>query len=94
MELDAETVDWAIESWQRFLRWREAFGQRRTTPETRPVLPEDRRRHDELEQLLKGRMIIELNRLIRKYAEFRTRHDPNWTGFGAGPLEVNWKDAA
>lgn len=83
----------ALEDWAIWRRWETAFHNRLTTNETHPALPEDRIRHEELRQLLEGRLIVDPSKALRKKAEFRYRNDTSWSGFGWRPLEVKWDDA-
>ncbi len=92
MPIDAETFALALENWTIWRRWETAFYQGRATQETHPTLPEDQRRRDELECLLDGRLMIDPARALRKKAEFEVRNDPEWSGYGMRPLEVQWKD--
>lgn len=82
----------ALEDWAIWLRWETAFHNGLTTKETHPALPEDRPRHEELSQLLEGRLVVDPSHAKRKRAEFRFRSDSNWSGYGWRPLEVRWND--
>jgi hypothetical protein len=55
-------------------------------------LPEERSRHDELERLLKVRLVTDPARAVRKAAEFRAGVEPGWSGLGIPPLVVRWFD--
>ncbi|MBF9239958.1 hypothetical protein I2I05_21380 [Hymenobacter sp. BT683] len=55
--LDAETFRLALEDWAIWERWEAAFAAGMTTQDTHPVLPEDRPRHDEIEQLLLSKLV-------------------------------------
>ncbi len=56
------------------------------------ALQEDRMRHEELERLLKGRLVVDPAQAVRQMAEFRVRNDSEWSGYGMRPLEVRWED--
>jgi hypothetical protein len=68
--LDAETFTLAIEDWEIWLRWEEAFKTGKTTEETHPALQEDRERHEELSKILAERLIIIPEISLRAKAEF------------------------
>jgi len=68
--LDAETFALAIEGWEIWLRWERAFKEGKTTQETHPALPKDRKRHNELEKILAGRLVISPETSIRAAGEF------------------------
>jgi len=70
-------------------RWWTAFHTGRATEETRPALPADRARHDELHEILKQRLKIDRRRYVRARGTFRTVH--GWRGEGLAPTEVEWE---
>jgi hypothetical protein len=92
MPIDGETFALALEDWAIWRRWETAFYQGGATKETHPALPDDQDRHRELGRLLEGRLIVDPVRAVRQRAEFRVRHDPEWSGYGFRPLEVQWED--
>ena len=91
--IDVATFQLALEDWAIWRRWETAFYQGLVAMETHPAMPEERSRHREIEPLLKERLVIQPGRAIRKWAEFRVRDDPEWSGLGWRPLEVRWLDA-
>ncbi|MGO8747963.1 MAG: hypothetical protein ACLQNE_18465 [Thermoguttaceae bacterium] len=91
MPIDRGTFSLALEDWAIWRRWETAYYQGTATLETHPALPEDRSRHEELERLLEGRLVVNSVRAVRKRAEFRVRNDPDWHGYGGRPLEVRWE---
>jgi hypothetical protein len=90
--VDAETYRLAVEDWAIWLRWEAAFHQGRVTVQTHPALPEESARHEELQHLLQGRLVVDNQRALRKAAMFRVREDPSWSGLGFRPLEVRWDE--
>lgn len=92
MPIDQETFAFALEDWAIWRRWETAFHQGKATQETHPALPKDRSRHEEVERLLENRLVVAPGRALRRKAEFRVRNDPNWSGCGFSPLEVQWSD--
>lgn len=87
--IDQDVFQLALEDWAIWRRWEIAFHSGETAPETHPVLPEDRKRHEELQRLLDGRLVIDPNRAVRKAAKFQDRNDPVWNDY---PLTVCWLD--
>ena len=79
----------ALEHWDIWERWWTAFYSGLATQETRPALPADRARHDELDQILKRRLKIDPHDYIRARATFRTVL--GWDGRGLAPNEVEWE---
>ena len=68
--LDAETFALAMEDWEIWLRWEKAFKEGKTTQDTHPALREDRQRHEELLQVLTGRLTVTSEISIRAKAHF------------------------
>ena len=92
--IDEEVFEVALEDWKIWRRWETAFHQGKTTQDTHPALPEDQERRRELDALLKERLVSDSSRTLRMRAEFRVRHDPEWSSYGFRPLEVRWEPAA
>jgi hypothetical protein len=55
--LDAESYRLALEDWAIWERWEAAFDAGTVTLTTHPALPEDRTRHDEIEELLRTKLV-------------------------------------
>lgn len=68
--LDAETYQLALEDWAIWERWEAAFAAGTTTQATHPALPEDRTRHDEIEQLLLTKLVANPHSCRRARGEF------------------------
>ncbi|MGV3608290.1 MAG: hypothetical protein ACO1RA_17940 [Planctomycetaceae bacterium] len=90
--ITAETFALTVEDWEIWRRWETAFHQKQTSQETHPALPQDRERHEEIKQLLEGKLEMDSAKSLRKLAIFQPRKDPSWSGFGWQPLEVCWRD--
>lgn len=84
--VDAETFALVLEDWTIWRRWETAFHKGMAARESHPALPEDQERHRELQHLLEGRLTVDSIKAIRRKAEFRVRHDPEWSGHGWSPL--------
>lgn len=91
MPIDPDAFCLALEDWAIWRRWETAFHQGKASEESHPALPEDRNRHEELERLLEGRLVVDPHQAVRRKAEFRVRTDPEWSGYGSRPLEVRWE---
>lgn len=91
--IDSSTFALALEDWAIWRRWETDFHQGNAIQETHPALPEDRQRHEELERLLEGLLVVDPAHSIQMKAEFRVRNDPGWNGYGGRPLEVRWEQA-
>jgi hypothetical protein len=84
--VDGDTLALALEDWEIWLRWEEAFHAGRTAPDAHPALPADRARHDELAPLLAARLAALPRPSIRARGEFRPSGRGRW-------LEVRWSPA-
>ena len=69
--IDDETFKLAMEDWQIWLRWRQAFDDGRATIETHPALPHDKVRHEQLAIVLKPKLVISPNAHIKARGEFK-----------------------
>ena len=56
--LDDETFALTTEDWEIWLRWEHAFKAGETSQETRPALPADRQRLEELKGILSKRLVV------------------------------------
>ena len=85
--IDQETFRLALEDWRRWLRWRAAYDEGRTSLETHPVLPEDQQRHEEIQPVLEERLTIDPRTAIRARGDFRIIGGEwcvRWTPTGEG----------
>jgi len=70
-ELDDATFMLALEDWEIWLRWEEAFHAGQTAQDTHPALPQDRARHEELKTLLEGRLPPPTPPVTQRVGEFQ-----------------------
>ena len=80
--IDQETFRMELEAWQIWIRWSDAFKTGSVTIDTHPALPIDRPRYDELQRMLKSRLVTDKQRTVRVKANFRVS--------GTSQLEVCW----
>jgi hypothetical protein len=57
--VDEPTLRLALEDWEIWKRWHRAFAGGKTSSETHPALPEDRRRHSEIKAILDAQLQTE-----------------------------------
>lgn len=87
--VDDETLRLALEDWEIWTRWEDAFLDGQTTQETHPALPADRERHLQIERVLSQRLAGLPGPVVAATAEFRTI--PGKPNGGRGRwLEVRW----
>ncbi len=89
-----EVLALALEDWEIWLRWQRAFHDGKATTETHPALPEDRARHNQLQQALKGKLAIDEQNFVRARGVFRRREQHSQPKLGWQPLEVMWSAAS
>ena len=82
--LDDETFRLAAEDWEIWQRWEVAFHEGRTSLDTHPALPEDQRRHAEIQASLSQWLRIDPSQAVRAKAEFLA--DPDTKGW-----KVHWR---
>jgi hypothetical protein len=92
MPVEPSIFELALEDWAIWRRYETARHLGTAPPDSHPTLPEEKLRHQEIHRLLEGRLAVDPARSVRKRAEFRMRHDPDWSGHGFRPLEVRWSD--
>ncbi len=75
-----EVLPLVQERWELWLRWRTAFRAQETTIETRPALPADRRRYEELDGLIWQGLTANESRAVRARGNFHaTEARVEWT---------------
>jgi hypothetical protein len=87
--IDEDTLRLALEDWEIWLRWEDAFEAGHTTIETHPALPNERARHDAIQVVLDGRFAVSPGPIIRARGEFRPM--PGHADAGRGRwMEAKW----
>jgi len=87
--VDDETLRLALEDWEIWLRWEDAYHAGVVALETHPALPADRARHDQIAPTLTRRLGELRGPAIRARAVFRPV--PGHANAGGGRwIEVKW----
>jgi len=87
--VDAETLRLALEDWEIWLRWDDAYKAGHVTLDTHPALPTERVRHDEIAPVLAARLAALPGPAIRASGTFRPA--PGHATAGGGRwMEVQW----
>src|SRR5262249_44238017 len=93
MPITLETLELALEDWAIWRRWETAFHEGRTSTDTHPALPEDRSRHNEINQELNKRLVMDESQAFCAKAIFQMRKqeiiEPGWR-----PLIVEWREVS
>jgi hypothetical protein len=87
-----EAFEAALENWQIFLRWREAFDSGKTTRETHPALPEERRQYDNTQRILDEAIAAGRASAIQMNGEFEPLGDATVPLDGLSSWQVRWKE--
>lgn len=82
--ISGSTLALALEDWDIWLRWSNAFLQGLTDVKTHPALPADKQRHQELQAQLKEQLSIDPHNHLLKHAVFE--------GSPGQGLCVRWSD--
>lgn len=86
--IDAETLALAKEDWRIWLRWSAAHAAGQASPDTHAALPAERKRHEELDGLLRERLPPSGDGLRMRGKFVPTRQRPSRPR--AGVLRVRW----
>ena len=86
-KVDEQLFQLALEDWDIFLKWRTAFDEGKTDQSTHPALPEDRRRHVEIQNILSPKLKIDENNQVTVRGSFIP------TGDGPFSYEVEWSES-
>jgi hypothetical protein len=87
--VDEETLRLALEDWEIWLRWDDAFAAGNAMIETHPALPHDRPRHEEIAPMLASRLAALQGQPIRARGVFRPAPGHEHAGGGRW-MEVKW----
>jgi hypothetical protein len=87
--IDDETLRLALEDWEIWLRWEDAFYAGAADLATHPALPAVRARHDELAPILAARLAALPGPIVRACAVFRPAPGHETARRGRA-LEVEW----
>ena len=86
--VDEETLRLALEDWEIWLRWEEAYRAGLANRESHPALPDDRARHDEIVPVLETRLAALPGPIVRAHGRFQAM--PGHTGARGLWMEVQW----
>jgi hypothetical protein len=87
--VDDETLQLAVEDWEIWKRWEDAFLAGQAAQDTHPALPEDRERHREIAAVLPQRLDALPGPVVEATAEFRAIPGKPHSGRGRW-LQVRW----
>ncbi len=87
--VDAETLRLALEDWDIWIRWEDAWKASLTDLETHPAVPADRARHDEIAPVLAARLAALPGLPVRARGIFRPTAGHDNAGRGRW-MEVQW----
>jgi len=87
--IERETLLLALEDWQIWERWYAAHEEGRASVDSHPALPEERARHQEITELIKGRLEVDPHKDLRATAEFEVV-EPKGKNRSMAILKVRW----
>jgi hypothetical protein len=88
--LNAEVFQLAIEDWEIWRRWLVAFYERKADISTRPALPGDSSRHEELKRILSELLIFDPQKTIVRVGLFEVLAEPSIPERVIRQLQVKW----
>jgi hypothetical protein len=95
--IDEETFRLALEDWAIWQRWYAACQARETTVDTHPALPEDRARHEEIQAILKRRLVVNPATDVKAQGDVRRVDEGRYPAHGTNPfarLRIKWREVA
>jgi hypothetical protein len=88
--IDNATLLLALEDWEMWRRWFMAWEEGRASTQDHPCLPQDADRHQEVDAMLKGKLVTDAWRAVRVHAEFVWPQN-SVARLGLGPEKVRWR---
>ena len=85
--IEPDLLALVLEDWDIWNRWSDAFDRGEASRETHPALPQDRTRHDDLQNLIGSRFRTEPAFRRKLWARFRSPRR-GWNG-----MEVEWLES-
>lgn len=90
--LDPTSFKLAMEDWEIWRRWEQAFSSGQVSLDDGIALPIDRKRHEEIQSLLKQQLRTDKSRAVPVHAVFERQPGSSWDGLGWPPLQVKWTE--
>jgi hypothetical protein len=91
--LNAEVFQLALQDWEIWRRWLVAFYEKKTDIGTRPALPGDINRHEELQRSLDKLLIFDPPKTILRVGRFEVLAEPSFPNRVIRELQVKWIQA-
>ena len=88
--LEQTAFELALEDWEIWCRWEMAFHQGKTSLDTHPCQPQDRSRHEELAETLRGALKTNPDTALKRIGQFKVLGTPNLPKGVLRPLQVKW----
>lgn len=90
--LDQESFDLAMEDWEIWRRWEDAFHSGKADKSTHPALPHEARRHAELKQILEKSLVTDPKKALTRIGQFDVRGASSLPRGVLRPLQVKWTE--
>jgi hypothetical protein len=90
MPLSAEVFQLAMEDWKIWRRWLVAFYEKKAEISTRPALPGDVSRHEELKRILDELLIFDPQKTVMRVGRFEVLAEPSIPERVIRQLQVKW----
>lgn len=94
MPIDTESFRLAVEDWAIWQRWELAYHTGKADLSTHPALPNERRRHDELQAILQNALVIDPKKSITRVGHFKPIGNEPLPRGVMRQLQVEWSEPA
>ena len=89
--IDPETFRLALEDWEIWKRWEIAFHAGKADQSTHPCLPQDRKRHQEINAILEKKLLTDPKIAITRSGKFEPTGNVLLPKGVLRPLQVKWE---
>jgi hypothetical protein len=92
--LDSNSFQLAVEDWEIWRRWEDAFHAGKADKRTHPALPHEARRHAELKQFLDKSLISDPPKAVTRIGQFDVLGESSLPRGVVRPLQVKWTESS
>jgi hypothetical protein len=90
--LDSNSFQLAMEDWEIWRRWEDAFHLGKADKSTHPALPHEARRHAELKQILDKSLVTDPKKAVTRMGQFDVLGESKLPRGVVRPLQVKWTE--
>jgi hypothetical protein len=90
--LDLKSFQLAMEDWEIWRRWEDAFHSGKANKSSHPALPHEAKRHAELKQILDKSLVTDPQKAVTRIGQFDALRKSNLPRGIVRPLQVKWTE--